>query len=232
MDSVAGVNGLTPAATVPHNIDKGHWNHILGRDQQAADFAKGQRLRTRVPAIVVVLSLTLVSLLTGDDSAGSPSLEHQVKIAFLYNFAKFIDWPAGAFPDPATPMNLGLLGNDPFCREAEAALQGKIVNGRRLVARRVRSGDPLTGIDVLFVSPAQSDVRAILAKLRGAPVLTVGDAEDFARLGGIINFRMEENKVRFEINPAAAERAGLKISSRLLSIARLVQEASSQKGHR
>src|SRR5260221_10256447 len=63
VDSVAGVNGLTPAATVPHNIDKGHWNHILGRDQQAADFAKGQRLRTRVPAIVVVLSLTLVSLL-------------------------------------------------------------------------------------------------------------------------------------------------------------------------
>ncbi len=96
--------------------------------------------------------------------------------------------------------------------------------------RRPRPADSLTGFEVLFISPSQPDFHRVLAGLGSSPVLTVGDAEDFARLGGMINFRVEENKVRFEINPAAATRAGLRISSRLLGVARVIQGGDSPEG--
>ena len=175
-------------------------------------------MRSRLPTAVLIC-LALIALPRADEPQAPPSLEHQVKIAFLFNFAKFVDWPDGVFKSPQSPLNLGLIGNDAFCREVEVALQGKVVNGRPLVVRRLHAADAGNGVEILFVSPAEPEPQRILAGLGAAPILTVGDAQEFAHQGGMINFRMEDNKVRFEINLEAARRTGLKISSRLLAVA-------------
>jgi uncharacterized protein DUF4154 len=161
----------------------------------------------------------------------SPALEHQVKIGFLYNFAKFVEWPAGVLQDPKAPLVVGVLGNDPFCASLELSLQGKSVNARPIVVRRLKRTDPLDAAQILFISPTLArEVPAVLAGLRNAPVLTVSDMDRFTAMGGIINFRIVNNKVRFEINIDAAGRAGLKLSSQLLTVATVVRDPTREGG--
>ncbi len=178
-------------------------------------------------ALTVAMALACAGLAPAraDDPGISTDLEYQVKVAFLYNFAKFVEWPPHLFGDPAAPFTLGILGNDPFCEALERTLQGKSVNGRSIAVRRLRAAEPIHGVQILFISPSVGrDLPRVLAALKGVPVLTVGDRDRFAREGGIINFRIEENKVRFEINLDAAERAGLKVSSKLLTVAHVIRE--------
>jgi hypothetical protein len=158
----------------------------------------------------------------GAQEAGAPS-EYQVKAAFLYNFAKFVEWPPQAFPATNTPITIGMLGRNPFDGELERAVRNKVVNGRPLVMQKLASTtDPLLKhCQIVFIQPMEKNrLVEFLAALKDAPVLTVSESEGFTRYGGMINFVMEERKVRFEINDAAAARAGLKISSKLLSLAK------------
>lgn len=152
------------------------------------------------------------------------SQEYEIKAAFLYNFVKFVEWPSGALPETSDTITVCVLGDDPP-GDALASINGKTVKGRRLTTRRI---EPVKGIEschVLFVSSsAQSRLPQVMQDLRGTSVLTVGEAERFIPSGGIINFVIERNKVRFEINPVGAERAGLKLSSQLLSLARVVRQ--------
>ena len=151
--------------------------------------------------------------------------EYQVKAAFLYNFARFVEWPADAFPDARTPILLGILGDDPFGGALEQTVKGKTVNGRELVLRRLTRVEDLKGFHMLFVSSSEArHLPQILESLRGKCVLTVGETEGFAQAGGVINFTLEENKVHFEINLNTAERAHLKISSKLLALAKVVKD--------
>ena len=154
----------------------------------------------------------------------SPS-EYQVKAAFLYNFAKFVEWPLDAFPDPNSPIIFGIVGDDPFDGELNAMISEKSLSGRRFVVRRFRRGEDLRHCHVLFISASEKKfLKLILVSVRGSSILTVADADGFTRQGGMIGFVLEENRVRFEINPLAAERSQLKISSRLLALARIVGE--------
>jgi hypothetical protein len=151
--------------------------------------------------------------------------EYQVKAAFLYNFAKFVEWP----PDPPTnaraPILLCVAGNDPFGKVLDQTLLGKTANGHPFAIQRIRREEDARGCQILFTSSSdQRHIRSLLAILKGSSVLTVGETEGFPRLGGIINFTLEEDKVRFEINVDAAERARLKISSRLLRVAKVVRD--------
>lgn len=151
------------------------------------------------------------------------SLEHQVKIAFLYHFARFVEWPKSTFPSPDAPVVLGILGNDVFYAEIESTLGGKVVDLHPLVIRRFRNVEQAHGSQILFIGGSPpTDLARVLDTLSRLPVLTVGDGDRFTTLGGMIGFRMEDNKVRFEINVDAAERSGLKLSSKLLSVARIV----------
>ena len=155
----------------------------------------------------------------------SPALEHQVKIGFLYNFAKFVEWPATVFQNPDTPLIVGVLGSDPFCDTLERSLRGKTVNSRPIIVRRLQRTGPLNTVQILFISPSLGkEVAGILESLRTEPVLTVGDMDHFAAAGGIINFRIVENKVRFEVNVDAAVRTGLRVSSQLLTVATVVRD--------
>lgn len=147
--------------------------------------------------------------------------EYQVKAAFLYNFAKFVKWPENAFSDTNSPIVIGILGEDPFGPSLDLAVQGKTINGHPLIVRTVGNINEAAGAcQVLFVckKPKRNLVQ-LIAALRHAGILTVGDTEHFIDAGGMINFVSDDSKVRFEINDLEARRAGLTISSKLLSVA-------------
>lgn len=152
--------------------------------------------------------------------------EYQLKAAFLYNFAKFVEWPPAAFPTAGTPLRFCVLGPEAFATELERTVAGETVGGRDLAVRRIRRPADLEGCHVLFVGAMVREPLEALAAVASGSVLTVGESEGFLAAGGIINFFIDGNRVRFEIAPAAAERAGLKISSKLLKLARIVREPS------
>ncbi len=149
--------------------------------------------------------------------------EYQVKAAFLFNFAKFVEWPADAFSAADAPLQICVLGQDPFGHEFEQVIVDKTVNGHRIEVVHPSGVPQAKSCHIIFVASAEKQqVREILRGLRGASVLTVGDTAGFAQIGGVINFVLDENRVRFEINVKAAERAHLKISSRLLTVAKVI----------
>jgi hypothetical protein len=150
------------------------------------------------------------------------SSEYAVKAAFLYNFAKFVEWPAGAFPGPGEPVTFCILGEDPFGGKLEQTVEGKTVKGRPVVV--LHTGlDALGRCHILFAGSSERPrFDRILAAVGRRPILTVGDDEPFRQAGGIINFVLRESRVRFQIDRAAAERAGLKVSSQLLELAEAV----------
>lgn len=149
------------------------------------------------------------------------SSEYQVKAAFLYNFAKFVDWPAEAFAGSNGMLVIGVIGDDPFGGSLDQAINGKTINGRPLVVRRLRWGQDLRSCHIIFISSSERQrLKQIIESLRGVSVLTVGDMGQFNQQGGIINFILEANKVRFEINSRGADQARLKVSSKLLSLAK------------
>lgn len=150
--------------------------------------------------------------------------EYEIKAAFLYNFIKFIDWPTDILPATTDTLAVCVLSDDPF-GEALEPLRDKVVKGRRLAIRRVEPKQALGLCHVLFVGSAEEKrLPQLMQNLQGASVLTIGEMERFAQAGGIINFVVERNRIRFDINVASAERARLKLSSQLLSLARLVRQ--------
>jgi hypothetical protein len=147
----------------------------------------------------------------------------QVKAAFLYKFGAFVEWPPKAFAEPGTAFMIGVLGADAVAEELEQISAGRTVHGRPVAVRRVKRGAPLAGLHVLFVGEAQAArLHEILASAQGQPLLVVTDAADGLPDGSIINFVPVENKLRFDIAIATAERMRLRISSRLLAVARKV----------
>ncbi|MGB8477156.1 MAG: YfiR family protein [Candidatus Acidiferrum sp.] len=152
-----------------------------------------------------------------------PPSEYQVKAAFLFHFAQFVEWPAGTYKDAGSQLTYCTLGADPFHGALEASLNEKTVDGRPVRVLHLRQVQEAQGCQVLFIGILQKEhIPKVLASLNGNPVLTVGESEHFAEQGGMIGFRLEDNKVRFEINLGAANRAKLRISARLLSLAKTV----------
>jgi hypothetical protein len=147
--------------------------------------------------------------------------EYAVKAAFLYNFAKFVEWPSGA---PGGPIKIGILGKDPFGSTLDSTVRGKTANGRSLVVRRLKRTRDARSCHIVFISRSEKGrLTEILTAVKGAPVLTVADTERFAHQGGMVNFYLEQNKVRFEANVRAARHARLTISSKLLRLAKIVR---------
>jgi hypothetical protein len=150
-------------------------------------------------------------------------LEYQVKAAFLMNFTKFVEWPSGAFSDAASPISICILGDDPFGRALDQVVEGETVNARKLVVQRLAATPRPKSCQILFITKAEKEASKVLAGL-GAGVLTVGEGDGFLHEGGVIAFVIENRRVRFDINQAAAENTALKISSKLLQVARSVEK--------
>lgn len=149
--------------------------------------------------------------------------EYEVKAVFLYNFAQFVEWPTGTFVSADSPLIIGVLGGDAFADTLEQTVKGETVKGRPLLVRKFHDKEDITACHVLFVSRSQEGgLRDLHDFLEDSGSLTVGECRDFAVSGGVINFFLQANKIRFEINPVLAQRKGLKISSQLLSLGKIV----------
>jgi hypothetical protein len=141
-------------------------------------------------------------------------VEYQVKAAYLYNFARFVEWPARVLTER---LNICVARPSPFGDVLSNTVRDETVGGRQVAAREI--GDPDGSCQVLFI-PRDAPADIYLRTARGTPTLTVGESPTFIRQGGIVNFIREGANVRFEIDEEAARRAGLRISSRLLRLAR------------
>jgi len=158
------------------------------------------------------------------ESGGLP--EYVVKAGFLYNFAKYVEWPAAAFENASTPISIAILGADPFGDELDKALKNKTVRERGFVILRHREPADLKPCHILFI-PKTEKARTpeILKQVESWPTLTVGEDEGFARAGGVVNILIEKEKPRLEVNPDAAEKARLTINSKLLKLSSIVRTA-------
>jgi hypothetical protein len=160
-------------------------------------------------------------------SLNGEGVEYPLKLAFLYNFTKFVEWPPDSYRDAGAPLAICIVGRDPFSPEIEGDLRTKIVEGHPVEVLNLKSTGTLSVCHIVFIPATEKDqVNKIVRYLKGSSTLTVGETEGFAELGGIINLTVEGNKVRFEVNQLAAQRAGLKISSKLLSLAKIVADSS------
>ncbi len=178
------------------------------------------RLLSGTRAWFVSVLLTLAGFAIQLQPACAQFGEFEVKAAFLSSFAQFTKWPSGTFSDAGAPFVIGILGDNPFGGSLEGIIQGRAVFGRRVVIRRGRKADDMRGCQIVYVARSERGRLAeIIASLKGNAILTVGETEQFTRHGGVIGFKMEGDKVRFDINASAAQRAGLQISSRLLKLA-------------
>jgi hypothetical protein len=174
-------------------------------------------------AAVVTTIAARLPVLSAD---GDPRLtEYQVKAAYLYNFVRFIEWPPEALPPPGEPFVVAILGDDPFGTVLDRAFTGKLIADRPATVVRLREPGDALRAQIVFISASESGALARIATtppVRG--MLTVGDIPEMAREGAIIAFRIEGNKVRFDINLRQSDRAGLKLSSQLLKVATIVGE--------
>lgn len=175
---------------------------------------------------VMVLFGWIALLLASNSGFGDEPLltQYQVEAIFLINFAKYVDWPATAFPNPTAPITIGVVGTDPFGDNLPHIIEGKTFNGRSFVIKDLASDSDLGGCQILFISDSEaSRMGEVLDRAGALPILTVGEDEEFAQDNGIINFVLKDGKVRLEIDLTAAKKNGLTISSRLLSVADVVK---------
>ena len=181
----------------------------------------------RSAAIHLLLILfALGCALFGPRPAGAAdgSTDAQVKAAFVYNFAKFTKWPATAFATPQAPIRLCLSGVDDTQAKAFAGIEGKPVQGREVRVKRNPAANEIGACNILYVGDEELRKAPVtLQAVRNAGVLTVGDNEGFADAGGVIGLFYADNRIQFEVNLAAAQRAGLKIASQVLKLARSVK---------
>lgn len=208
-------------------------------EREALSLAVKMRKRQRIPFVeirpgktcgqppwfltVVLLALLGIPGVRRVFSQQAITSEYQMKAAFLLHFAQFVEWPPDSFKAADSPLTYCTVGEDLFHGALEAALNGKKFGLRPFRVVHFKQAQEVQGCQVLFIGIAEREpVLAMIASLQGTPVLTVGDTEHFAQDGGMIGFCLEENKVRFEINLTAAEHARLRISARLLALAKTV----------
>jgi YfiR/HmsC-like len=150
--------------------------------------------------------------------------EYQVKAAFLYNFAKFVEWPPGTFASSTDPIEICIVGQNPFGSALENMVQGKRVGERAFAVRRLPDTLQASQCQILFIGATEwRRTRALLDAVKSPGVLTVGETDDFTLLGGIINFRLDGPRVRIQVDLQMAEHARLRISSKLLSLAEIAK---------
>src|SRR5256886_2384291 len=188
--------------------------------------------RRRVTGVLRACALS-IAIATGvactrPAQADAQADEYRVKAAFLYKFGSYIEWPSGSFARADSPVTIGVMGAEALAEELAQIVAGRNVNGRPVRVRKLRPGDPIAGLHVLFVGRAESGRLAeILAAARGKALLTVTESEEGLELGSMINFVVVEDKVRFDIAPPPSESSNLKISARLLGVARKIVSRSS-----
>jgi hypothetical protein len=163
-------------------------------------------------------------------SLNGESAEYPVKLAVLYNFTKFVEWPADSYSYPSAPLAICVVGHDPFSPDMEKGLQIRKAGEHPIQVLTLKPSETLRTCHMVFIPVTEKDQAGkIVRSLKGSSILTVGEADGFAAMGGVINLTVENSGIHFEINRLAAERAHLKISVQLLSLAKIVTERDPGK---
>jgi len=190
----------------------------------------------RLGILIAMLGMTLngTPLAYAQTGDAPDSSEYLIKAGFIYNFAKFVEWPSAAFAQPDSPIVIGVLGTDPFGSVLDRLVQDKKIGQRGFVVRRYKWGKDLKDLKdlrdckILFVSASEkAHADEIIQLVKWLPILTVGETPGFAEHGGVIRFTVEDNRVRFEVNVDAAHQADLNISSRLLTLAKIIPQTAA-----
>ena len=191
-----------------------------------------RRLRTaRFRIHLCTIALLALGCAASVRPQDTPHVEYQLKAAFLFNFAKFFEWPTDAFESAKAPISICVFRHDPFGGALEEVIREKAINNRELQARRINEPSELKTCQLVFVSDREGrQLPEILNSLKGSSALVVGEGADFADRGGAIQFFLENNKLRFAINVDAIQRARLQASSKLLALARIVHDKDHPKG--
>ena len=156
---------------------------------------------------------------------GSRRPEYEVKAAYLFNFGNFVVWPAKSADPMGDSFPICVLGQDPFGPMLDATVTGEMIGGRKVVARRISRPQEALNCRIVFVSSSEEgQLKEVVSSLGKLSVLTVSDIPEFAQRGGMVQFVLEQNRVRFEINQTSAERAGMTLSSQLLKLATKVRK--------
>src|SRR5882672_3494662 len=171
-------------------------------------------LARRTPTLALLIAFVLATLSVG---WANLTQEYDLKAAFLFHFAQFVDWPADALPAGNSPFTIGILGHDPFGKSLDEIVANETVQGHKLLVRRFQNVDQVDSCHILFIDPSESvRMDQILSRLKGRSILTVGETKDFALRSGVIGFVLLEKRLRLAVNLAAANAARLTISSKLL----------------
>ncbi len=172
--------------------------------------------------LALIAALALLSPVV-EPSEGAPPAEYEVKAAFLYNFARYVEWPPGSFDKGDSPIIIGVLGDDPFGSHLDEVVKDEMVRSRKLVVRRGAKAEDLKGCQLVFVSRSEKGrLEQDLAALGPGAVLTVSDIDGFAENGGVIRLFLAGKRIHFEINQTAAKNHELKLSAQLLSLGKIV----------
>ena len=150
--------------------------------------------------------------------------EYQLKALVIPKLVKYVDWPASSFASTNAPIVIGILGQDPFGSKMDDAVKGDTAHDHKFTVKRLRADEEVESCHVLFVSRSEKErFQSVFNRVKGRPVLLVGDVSDFAEKGGMVALALANNNVKLEINQAVTEQAGLQISAKLLKLARIVQ---------
>ena len=184
-------------------------------------------MKSTLKQFALLLAATALLLMSGWTARAQETdsdSEYVIKAGFIYNFAKFVEWPDDAFASGDGAFVIGVLGNFRFGVSLSEAVTGKTVRGRKIKIQILKPHDNLRECHILFVSGSDKKrLIEILSPLRGASVLTVGESDEFLEAGGTIRFRVDDERVRFEVNLSGAESARLRMSSQLLAAARSIR---------
>lgn len=186
--------------------------------------AKGRPIMKAI-ALMVLMCVGAIHAAPGAMTAATDSPEYMIKAAYLLNFARLIQWPRDAFIGPESPLTIGVIGADPFGSALDLTVEGKKIGNRRIAVTRLRWGQDFRQCQMVFISSADSSrIGELATRVGRLPILIVGETTDLAKQGATINFRIEDDRVRFEVNVESARLARLTISSQVLRVARIVKE--------
>ena len=207
--------------TMRGRLKKSGFPHSVGGMAWVLGIARGA---LAMVFIAIVASTPWRNAHAADDDA---SLELRVKAAFLYQFAGYVEWPANASPQPGAPITIAVLGADSLATELSQVVTGRTVGGRAVTVRRVKPGESLTGVHILFIGRAENERLSQLAQAsQPRAILTVTETDGALTKGSMINFVLVDRRVRFEVALDSAEKGGLRLSSRLLAVAQLVRSGT------
>ncbi len=180
-----------------------------------------------MPILVTILFSHLIGSLLGGQVEKTvqehPARHYQIKAAYLYNFSQFVEWPDSTFIGSDTPLVIGVVGEDPFGSYLDGIVAGEVVAGHPMSVRRFDLGEEIEDCHILYINVSEvTHAAKIIQNTEGKGILTVSDMPEFLETGGMIQFIAANKKIRFQINPEASESAGLKISSKLLRLAEIV----------